>query len=210
MSTKKEVLSHAPRCQGDHFRRIQNINIPSLPRICFLVRFFPAVTSSDYRGEKAHDLCLALRVILEEESAGDWATDPTLPYHRLPPRPGTGPFQPLCAWEPGSLGACPPGLWRSTARGQELLLTWLSPHRAPAAPQLVDGNLAWSVQIFLFCDSFWISDCLFLILSRNLDFPLQLPIPAPREEANSMEQQVKVAGTNYRMACTNDGGATLG
>lgn len=121
--------------------------------------------------------------------------------------PARGPSSP-CA--PGSLGACPPGLWRSTARGQELLLTWLSPHRAPAAPQLVDGNLAWSVQIFLFCDSFWISDCLFLILSRNLDFPLQLPIPAPREEANSMEQQVKVAGTNYRMACTNNGGATLG
>lgn len=48
---KKEVLSRAPCCQGNHFLRIQNINV-SLPCICFLVRFFPAVTSSDHRGGK--------------------------------------------------------------------------------------------------------------------------------------------------------------
>lgn len=50
LSIKTEVLSRAPCCQGNHFLRFQNINI-SLPIICFLVRFFPAVTSSDHRGK---------------------------------------------------------------------------------------------------------------------------------------------------------------
>lgn len=70
---KKEVLSRAPCCQSNHFLRIQNINV-SLPCICFLVRFFPAVTSSDHRGKKKnkhHDLLCVALVDVEQENAGD-------------------------------------------------------------------------------------------------------------------------------------------
>ena len=83
---KKEVLSRAPCCQGNHFLRIQNINV-SLPCICLLVRFFPAVTSSDHGGGKNnHDLCVAL-VAVEQENAGDLPGADTPKPTGAPPAP---------------------------------------------------------------------------------------------------------------------------
>lgn len=79
----------------------------------FLVRFSPAVTSSDHRRKKTDDLCLALRVILEQESAGErqllTPPPPRLLTPRGPPPPRSLLSQRRCPCSPR--GTPQPAFW---------------------------------------------------------------------------------------------------
>ena len=164
-------------------------------------------------GENTDDLCLCLRVILEQASAGD----PPAAETPLAPPPASGPTvgAPPAPHRPGSLRLGFRSASLDTAAcGQKLLLAVTSGHSSvfkgtPALFQLGYRASALPVQIFLFCDSFRISGCLPPTLSRNLDFLLQPSIAAPRREAERPGQQAQDRRTKGHMTRTRDGDTSL-